>query len=204
MAEFMGRVNFEYLPGATPLDPDESLGLIPKHITLMSQLNTWEQNNILEAEKWLVGKSFQLGKIVSIDFVCQLHRKMFENTWKWAGQFRKSDKNIGCHWLGISVTLKNLLDDVIFQTNQKIFPVEEIALRFHHRLVAIHLFENGNGRHARLMTDVFLLSQNKDRFFWGKTQDIISPGNVRKQYIDALRAADKGDHSFLKIFLKVK
>src|SRR3990167_6864525 len=90
----MGRVNFEYLPGATPLDPDESLGLIPKHITLMSQLNTWEQNNILEAEKWLLGKSFQLDKIASIDFVCQLHRKMFENTWKWAGQFRKSDKNI--------------------------------------------------------------------------------------------------------------
>lgn len=204
MAEFMGRLNFEYLPGATPLDPDESLGLIPKHITLMSQLNTWEQNNILEAEKWLLGKSFSLKKIASIDFVCQLHRKMFGNTWKWAGQFRHSDKNIGCHWLGVSVALKNLLDDVIFQTNQKIFSVEEIALRFHHRLVAIHLFANGNGRHARLVADAFLMSQSHDRFYWGKTQDIISPSAVRKQYIDALRAADKGDYSSLKIFLNAK
>lgn len=200
----MGRLNFEYLPGATPLDPDESLELIPKHITLMSQLNAWEQNNILEAEKWLLGKSFQLEKIASIDFACQLHRKMFENTWKWAGQFRKSDKNIGCHWLGIAVALKNLLDDVVFQTNQKSFSVEEIALRLHHRLVAIHLFANGNGRHARLMTDVFLLSQNRDRFYWGKTQDIISTGVVRRQYIDALRAADRGDYSLLKIFLNVE
>src|SRR3990167_5308426 len=160
MAAFVGRINFEYLPGATPLDPDESAGLIPRYITTQSQLNEWEQRNILDAEKWIIGKRFSLNKIATRDFICSLHRRMFGETWKWAGEFRKSNRSIGIDWLMISVGLKNLCDDSIFQIEKNVFDVKEIAMRFHHRLVAIHPFSNGNGRHARLMTDIFLLSQN--------------------------------------------
>ena len=95
MEKFMGRMTFEYLPGATPLDPDESAGLIPQHITMQAQLNEWEQHNILEAEKWMIGKRFSLKKIATRDFICSLHGRMFGNTWKWAGKFRQSNKNIG-------------------------------------------------------------------------------------------------------------
>lgn len=202
MAAFMGKMTFEYLPGATPLSPDESAGLIPRHITMQSQLNEWEQSNILDAEKWVMGKKFSLNQIAMRDFICNLHRRMFDKTWKWAGEFRQTNKNIGVDWLMISVSLKNLCDDLIFQIEKNIFDIDETAMRFHHRLVAIHPFANGNGRHARLMTDIFLLSQDQMRFSWGDHHTMTSPTVTRKNYIDALRAADRGDYYLLKTFLK--
>lgn len=202
MEKFMGRMTFAYLPGATPLDPEESAGLIPKHITLQSQLNEWEQRNILDAEKWMIGRKFQFDKIVTRDFMCNLHQRMFGNTWKWAGKFRQSNKNIGVDWLMISVELKKLCDDLIFQIEKNIFKVDEAAMRFHHRLVLIHPFSNGNGRHARLMTDIFLLSQNCEHFSWGEYQTMTSTTVIRKNYIEALRAADRGDYRLLNVFLK--
>lgn len=195
-------MKFEYFPGATPLDPDESVGLIPGHITTQSQLNEWEQHNILDAEKWLFGKKFLLNKITTRDFICDMHRRMFNKTWKWAGKFRQTNKNIGVDSFMISVSLKNLCDDLIFQVEKNIFSTDEIATRFHHRLVAIHPFANGNGRHARFITDIFLQSQNRERFSWGKYYEITSSTEIRKNYISALRAADRGDYQLLKIFLK--
>lgn len=193
---------FEYLPGATPLNSDESVGLIPRHITTQSQLNEWEQNNILDAEKWMIGKNFSLNQIATRDFICSLHRRMFSKTWKWAGNFRQSNKNIGVDWLMVSIELKKLCDDLIFQIEKNVFNADEAAMRFHHRLVLIHPFPNGNGRHARLMTDIFLLSQNCERFLWGDHRMMTSATVARKKYIDALRAADRGDYRLLKVFLK--
>lgn len=202
MAAFMGKMIFEYAPSATPLNPDESAGLIPRHITTQSQLNEWEQNNILDVEKWVIGKNFHLNQIAARDFICHLHRRIFGRTWKWAGEFRQSNKNIGVDWLTISVQLKNLCDDLVFQVEKNVFDMDDAAMRFHHRLVLIHPFSNGNGRHARLMTDIFLLSQNKERFVWGDHQSMTSPTIIRKNYINALRAADRGDFQLLKMFLK--
>jgi len=198
----MGKMIFEYLPGATPLNLDESAGLIPRHITMQAQLNEWEQSNILDAEKWMIGKNFYLNQIATRDFVCNLHRRMLGKTWKWAGEFRQTNKNIGIDWLMISVGLKNLCNDLIFQAEKNVFDIDDAAMRFHHRLVLIHPFPNGNGRHARLMTDIFLLSQNQERFSWGDHQAMTSPTIIRKNYIDALRAADRGDFQLLKVFLK--
>ena len=200
----MGRMSFEYLPGATPLNPDESVGLIPRYITTQSQLNEWEQSNILDAEQWMIGRHFLLDKIATHDFICNLHRRMFGKTWKWAGEFRRSNKNIGIDWLMISASLKNLCDDLIFQVQKNVFDIDEIAMRFHHRLVFIHPFANGNGRHARLMTDIFLSSQNQARFLWGDHQAMTSSTLIRKNYIEALRTADRGDYQLLKIFLERK
>jgi fido (protein-threonine AMPylation protein) len=107
-------MRFEYIPDATPLNPDEIEGLIPIHVTNQDQLNEWEATNILKAENWLIS---HVGRrdILNIDFIKLLHKKMFEDTWKWAGRFRYSEKNIGVTPSLITTTLKNLLDDVTFQ-----------------------------------------------------------------------------------------
>ena len=133
----------EYLPGATPLDADELASLIPKHITLQGELNEWEQLNIEQGEAWA---RRQRKDILSEAFVGQLHQKMFGETWSWAGNFRKSNNNIGVDWQHVSVKLRDLLNDTRYQIEHTTYPPDEIATRFHHRLVLIHPFPNGNGR----------------------------------------------------------
>ncbi len=119
---------------------------------------------------------------------------MFDDTWKWAGQFRKTEKNIGVAPSVINIELKKLMDDTCYQLENKIYSIDEIAYRFHHRLVSIHPFANGNGRHARLMTDLILIQKNKPRFTWGK-QRLITEGSNTEQYIQSLRRADKRDYT---------
>lgn len=193
-------MKFKYAQGATPLDPNEIDGLIPLHITTQSQLNEWEAANILKAETWLFSVSNH-GNFLTIKFTRLLHSRMFDDTWKWAGQFRKTERNIGVAPFKISPDLNNLLEDVQHQVINQSLPFDEIAYRFHHRLVAIHPFPNGNGRHARLMTDLLLTQADFPRFTWGR-QRLESEGPVRKQYIDALRDADKHDYAALAKFVR--
>lgn len=187
--------------GATKLDADEAQGLIPIHITTQAELNTWEQANILSAENWLSRQKLGTAELLTPIFLQKLHRLMFKQTWRWAGQYRKTDKNIGVDWRTIAVELKLLFDDVLFQISVQSYSVDEIATRFHHRLVWIHPFVNGNGRHARLMTDQLLITLNATRFSWGAAQ-LYKPTSVRKQYINALRAADKKNYSDLLAFVR--
>ena len=182
-------VRLDYPPGATPLDADELASLIPGHITTQGELNEWEQLNIVQGEQWALRQRGQRKEILNEAFLRQLHKQMFGETWKWAGDFRKSDKNIGVDWLSIGVELKKLLDDVRYQVERSAFPGDEIAVRFHHRLVAIHPFPNGNGRHARMMADLLVERLGKARFTWG-SKSLVDPNDTRKQYIAALQAAD--------------
>jgi Fic-DOC domain mobile mystery protein B len=132
----------------------------------------------------------------------QLHKKMFGNVWRWAGKFRQSDKNIGVPWFKISIDVKTLCDDVHYWIANKIFAEDEIAARFHHRLVAIHLFPNGNGRHARLIADILLEDiLKKPPFTWG-TVNLAKSGDDRKNYIESLIAADRGDYEPLLKFAR--
>ncbi len=191
---------FNYPPGATPLNPDETEGLIPTNITTREELDRWEQDNINEALIWL--EKQRLKDVFCESFMKKLHKKMFGNVWKWAGTFRQSGKTIGTNWYNLSVDLKNLCDDVQFLIDNKTFSQDEIAVRFHHRLVSIHLFPNGNGRHARLMTDILLeYVLNRSRFTWGSA-DLSKYDEDRKIYIDALHAADKGDYQPLMVFAR--
>lgn len=193
-------MEFTYPEGATPLDPNEVEGLIPTHITKREELDRWEQDNINEALGWVEEKKPK--DILNERFMKLLHKKMFCHVWKWAGSFRRSDKNIGVSWYMIPMELKKLCDDTEYWIDHQSFPEDEIAARFHHRLVLIHLFPNGNGRHARLMTDMLLehvLSQSA--FTWGKA-DLIQTGEDRKSYIEALRSADKGDYGRLLEFVR--
>ena len=192
-------MKFECAQRATPLDSDEITGLIPLHITNQSQLNEWEAANILKAENWLFPKSH--GNFLTINFIKLLHEKMFNDTWTWAGKFRTTERNIGVRPVKITTDLNNLLEDDRYQIIHESFPIDEIAYRFHHRLVAIHSFPNGNGRHARLMTDLLLAQAGQPRFTWGK-QKLEAEGAMRNQYITALRNADKQDYSALAEFVR--
>lgn len=193
-------LKFEYATGATPLDPDEIVGLIPYHIATQHELNEWEASNILKAEDWIT-KIAKNKNLFTLEFLKQLHEKMFNETWMWAGKFRTTERNIGVSPFKISINLKNLLDDLHHQIKLNSFQIDEIAYRFHHRLVATHPFPNGNGRHARLMTDLLLLHFDLPRFSWGNKQ-LGDESPVRRQYIDALRSADKLDYKPLAFFVR--
>ena len=148
-------MNYEYPPGATPLDPDEAEGLLLPHITNRTELDRWEQDNITEAETRAFRRKPK--ELLSIDFFCRLHGRMFGNVWRWAGEFRRSGKNMGVDRWSIGPELKKLLDDVQTWVEFDAYGPDEIAARFHHRLVSIHPFVNGNGRHARLIADLLLV-----------------------------------------------
>ena len=191
-------VHLDYPPGATPLDADELASLIPNHITTQGELNEWEQLNIVQGELWAYK---QRKEILNEGFLRQLHKQMFGETWTWAGEFRKSDKNIGVDWLHIGIEVKKLLDDVRYQVEHGTFPADEIAVRFHHRLVVIHPFPNGNGRHARMFADLLVERLGRPRFTWG-SRSLVEASETRQNYIAALQAADARDITSLLAFAR--
>lgn len=194
-------VKFTEVTDATPLDPDEAQGLIPSHITTRGQLNEWEQQNILEGERWAFGRRHR--NLLSLELLKQLHHRLFGRTWKWAGQFRTTERNIGVDPAQIQVRVQELLLDVQAQIDHRAYPLDEIAARFHHRLVWIHPFPNGNGRVSRTMTDLLLKSLGADPFSWGgENVDLVGAGEVRERYIKALRVADEGDYQPLLAFVR--
>ena len=193
-------VAFQYQAGQTPIDADELAQLIPKHIVTQEQLNEWEQTNIVEALKWL--KRGRHTEVLTEDFCCALHKRMFGKTWKRAGTLRQSDKNIGGDWRQVPMRLRQLLDNTRFRVDEAVFPLDEIAVRFHHQLVLVHAFPNGNGRHARLMTDSLLRQAGAPAFSWGQQAELATAGDVRDIYLDALRTADAGDIARLSAFVR--
>lgn len=187
-----------YPEGATPLDPDESAGLIPSHIATQGQLNEWEQQNILDGERWAFSRR-NLNPL-SLQFSQDLHKHMFGRTWKWAGRFRTSEKNIGVDPQLIGMKLTELFRDVQAQLEHRSDPIDEMAARFHHRLVWTHPFPNGNGRFSRTMTDLLLKSKGEEEFTWGGGN--LNAGEIRNKYISALRAADARDLRPLFAFVR--
>jgi Fic-DOC domain mobile mystery protein B len=186
--------------GTTPLDPDESVGLVPGHIATREQLDEWEAENILAGERWAAGAA-KRREILDDAFLRELHRQMFERTWKWAGSYRASEKNIGIAPERVAGEVRKLLEDTKAQLAGKVAPTDEIAARFHHRLVSIHPFPNGNGRHARLLTDLLLAANGAEPFTWGRG-DLEHAGEARERYLAALRAADARDFAPLLAFVR--
>lgn len=199
----MNLFQHPFPPGATPLSPEEREGLLPGYITTHAELNELEHKNIQDALFWLGNRrSFE---VLSSGFLHDLHRRMFNQVWRWAGQMRKSDKNIGVDWINISSQVAQLLADTRYRIEHKIFSIDEIAARFHHRLVHIHVFPNGNGRHARLLTDLLLQELKGRSFSWGQSSSptpIETEGPRRKDYIVALQAADQHNYAPLLVFAR--
>ena len=185
--------------GATPLNPDERAGLRFQHVTTRGELDHLEQANIQKGLQWLPRRR---EKDILIEvFVRELHRRLFGEVWIWAGRFRKTEKNIGIDPRQIAVQLKLLLDDVRYWVEHDTCPPLEACMRFHHRLVYIHLFPNGNGRHARIMADVLMAEIYKGKpIEWSGSYDLQAMNERRTAYIQALRLADRGDYAELLRF----
>lgn len=198
-------IRLEYPEGATPIDPDEMEGLIPKGITLQKELNDFEHINIQDARLWLSRKKPK--DVLSDAFIKKLHKRMFGNVWKWAGQYRLTEKTIGIDPFQIPVQIRELCKNTEFQIQNLGSGSweDELAVRFHHRLVLIHPFPNGNGRHSREMTDVLLTLHGQERFTWGDTNQgvgIVEAGKQRATYIEALKDADQGRFTKLIQFVR--
>jgi Fic-DOC domain mobile mystery protein B len=193
-------LKIEYPVGATPLDPDDAAALVPSHLTTREQLNDWEMLNVRKGEDWAFSKRQE--NILSIVFMQTLHKRMFGDTWGWAGQIRtKETLPVGIAPDSIRVEMTKLCQDAEAQIKDGSWDIDEIAARFHHRLVFIHPFPNGNGRISRTMTDLLLVQNGKDRFSWGG-EDINRNGEVRDRYMSALYAADAKDYMPLFKFVR--
>ncbi len=175
--------------GGTALTEEERAGLIPSYITIRSELNEAEQANILEADEWAFARKRDL---LEEKFLNNLHQRMYGYVWRWAGQYRTTGKSIGIEAYRISTELRQLLDDCRYWIENGTYENDEIAARFHNRLVSIHCYPNGNGRHARLAADLLLKSMGLERFSWGG-KNLVDVGETRKRYIAALQAADEHD-----------
>jgi Fic-DOC domain mobile mystery protein B len=175
--------------GNTPLSADELSELIPALAT-KDELNEFERENILAATRWAKSrKRITANEIVSDEFIRKLHSKMFDQTWKWAGRYRLTEKNIGIRFHEIRDQLGILIGDVRYWIQHRTYNPDEISIRFHHRLVQIHPFPNGNGRHARMIADLLVVKLGQKPFSWGR-QNLAKDGDFRKRYIAALQAAD--------------
>ena len=190
----------EYPDGATPLDPDEMEGLRFKHVSTRGELDELEQANIQEGLAWLAKQKNP--DLLSEAFIKKLHKQLFGQVWSWAGTFRRTEKNIGIDPIQIAVSLRMLLDDAKYWVEYDTYSPIEIAARFHHKLVYIHLFPNGNGRHARIIADYILTKLlNVDEIDWAGGHRLEDMNDRRIAYIAALREADRGDYAALLEFV---
>jgi Fic-DOC domain mobile mystery protein B len=196
-------LKLEYKDGDTLLSPEELDMLIPVHITNRRQLDEVEQNNIEDAIQWMLSlKSIAAKKIFSSEFQDQLHIKMLDKVWKWAGHQRARETNIGVAPTQIAVERRKLNDDALFWFENKTWNHKEFAVRFHHRIIQIHCYPNGNGRHGRIMADLILEKLYKMEPLEWITGDLVKETEDRKTYIAAMKAADKGNYELLMECIK--
>lgn len=189
---------FDEPDNATALTPEERRELIPVHITYRHELNEAEQENIAGAQEWALARRRNL---LTEKFIKDLHRHMLGDVWRWAGKFRSSDRNLGVPFYEIPVVLRQLLDDANAWIEHRTYARDEIAVLLHHRLVQIHPFPNGNGRHSRLVADLLVMQLGGERFTWGSAT-LHDANDVRRRYIDALHAADQHDLAPLLAFAR--
>jgi Fic-DOC domain mobile mystery protein B len=177
--------------GSTPLSPEELADLIP-NLATKQELNEWERDNILQARAWARADRTPPIRMPSDEYARKLHRKMFDQTWRWAGEYRHTERNLGVPVEELRERLMASFGDVLYWIENRTHPSDEIAVRFHHRLVLIHPFPNGNGRHARLIADILAAKLGRPALTWGSAS-LIQVGESRRRYLAAIRAADDGD-----------
>jgi Fic-DOC domain mobile mystery protein B len=187
-------LNQKYADGNTPIRAEEAEQLIPR-ISTIRELNEYEAVNILRAREWAFeSRTMKSSDPLQDPYIRELHHRMFDNVWKWAGTYRKTERNIGCDPEEIMQRIPQLLANTRYWLENKTFPAEEALLRFHHQLTKIHPFTNGNGRHARMITDVVAVKHGQAEFTWGVGKDLVAEGNARTGYLAALRALDANEN----------
>lgn len=189
-------------PGQTPLTEEEKRQLRPS-LSTRAQLNAVERINIHAARLWAMKKSvLRRPDLLTDAFARELHRRMFNQVWKWAGTYRLTDRNLGWEWHRIPEGMRVLLADASYWREHQTYPLGEIAVRLHHRMVLIHPWPNGNGRHARLLADIVVAAHAGPVLTWGANSDLTNPGEIRQRYIRALQAADGNDCAPLLAFAR--
>lgn len=190
--------------GATPLDSHEADGLLQLHVVTRQELDELEEANIQLGLEWAQRRAI-LGRrrmdVLTEDFLFELHRRMFGEVWQWAGKVRQTNKNLGFDKFEIRPGIRNLIEDARMWRERETFAPDELAVRFHHRLISVHPFSNGNGRHSRLMADLIVQQVGRSPFSWGGSS-LTSTPELRSRYISALRDADRGDVEALLRFAR--
>jgi Fic-DOC domain mobile mystery protein B len=195
-------LDLSYIEGQTPIDEDEKEGLLIKTITTRGELDEFEQYNIEKAVEWTMKNTFKIDTILQENFILKIHKRMFDEVWNWAGKYRTSNKNIGADKYQIPIELRNLLDDCKYWIKKHSYREDEIAIRFKHRLVSIHLFPNGNGRHSRLCADILISHGFKKPIFTWNRSNLSKTGEARRHYLEAIYQADQGNYIPLIAFAK--
>lgn len=185
-------------PGSTPLPPEDQKGLRLSWITTRQELNEAEQINILAGHAWALRSRVDL---TAERYLLRLHQRMFGDVWSWAGKFRVRETNIGVLPYEIPTRLKQFLGDIAYWLGHQTYAPDELSARFHHGLVLIHPFANGNGRHSRLAADLMCRQLGQDVFTWGQ-DSLDTAGDTRQAYLAALRAADRHDFGPLLAFVR--
>ncbi|MCF8378809.1 MAG: mobile mystery protein B [Bacteroidales bacterium] len=184
-------LELNYIKGQTPIEEEEKEELKIKTISTRGELDEFEQANIEKAIEWSMKTKFTYEQILTIGFIKGVHKKMFSDVWGWAGSFRKTNKNIGVDKYSIEQELWKLLDDCKFWIENKTFPDDELAIRFKHRMVKIHPFPNGNGRHSRLCADILISKAFKNKVFTWGSKNLSDQSDTRAKYLSAIYEADK-------------
>jgi Fic-DOC domain mobile mystery protein B len=189
-------LNHKLADGNTPIRLEEAEQLIPR-ISTMGELNEYETLNIAQARYWAFNsRTMKSTNPLEEIYVRTLHKKMFDQVWKWAGTYRRHELNIGCDPGEITQRISQLLGNTQFWLEQKTFPVDESLIRFHHQLVSrIHPFANGNGRHARMIADVIAVKYGRPEFTWGAVQNLVAEGYARATYLTGLQALDDNENN---------
>jgi Fic-DOC domain mobile mystery protein B len=188
--------------GATPLDEDEAAGLRLSWVATRSDLNEAEQDNILRARRKQRWRRCGVLDLLDDKSVRDLHKDMFGTVWAWAGTYRTTEKSIGVDPTTIAVRVRDLVADAhAWLGPPRPLPEDQVAYELHHKLVQIHPFPNGNGRHARELTDLLLRSLGQPPFTWGTATGLTDEA-IRRAYLAALRTADRGDYSALAAFVR--
>lgn len=187
-----------HAPGATPLSEEDLEGLRIPSITTHGELNEAEAANIIRGQDWaLRTRRARLADMLSHTFLQRLHEAMLGELWTWAGEYRGRDTRIGVPHPQVPESLHTVLEDARTGLKHTTYSPEEFAIRLHYRIVTVHPFRNGNGRHARMVGDVALIRHfNRPAFPWGRSP-IRTADAVRQAYRDAVVAADH--HDFLPL-----
>lgn len=197
-------LKLHYDEGQTPLDEEEKEGLLLESVTTRGELDEVEQRNIEEAVRWTIERRrrFTAAEILTEEFIKSLHKRMFAGVWQWAGSFRNTNKNLGVEKNQIGLELRMLLDDCKFWMDHKTHPPDEIGVRVKHRIVSIHCFSNGNGRHSRLIADIIVEKVFGGQVFTWGSLNLSAGGDMRSAYLSALRQADRGSYDALVAFAR--
>jgi len=188
--------------GNTALGPEEHLDLIPS-LSTRAELNEAERANIHVARVWAMRpRTLARPDLLTDAFARELHKRMFNQIWRWAGRYRKTEKNLGWELARVTEGMRNAFDDVRAWIEFSTYPLQEAAVRLHHRLVVIHPWPNGNGRHSRLIADIMIAASQGEELTWGSRGNLVAIGDARRRYLEAIKQADKGNFNPLLTFTR--